>query len=106
VAANDARYIQPSGKVLFYRLICSLGALREFRSSPRERLFSFTRALSAFEFVHGRSLPLPVLDLVPDAKRAKNKARGRHRGVAEQTHKDAERQNDPGDIPQNDPIGH
>jgi hypothetical protein len=91
--------------VLFYRLICSLHVLREFRSSPRERLFSFTRALSAFEFVQRQSLPLPVLDLVPDAKRAKNKARGRHRAGAEQTQKDAKRHNDPGDIPQNDPIG-
>jgi hypothetical protein len=47
-----------------------------------------------------------VLDLVPNAKRAKTRARDRSRAVAEQTHKDAEWQNDPGDIPQNDPIGH
>jgi hypothetical protein len=67
----------------------------------------FTLTLSALEFIHRRSLlPLSVVDLVPNAKGAKTKARDRHRAVAEQTHKDAERQNDPGDIPQNDPIGH
>jgi hypothetical protein len=62
-------------------------------------------ALSALYLAHRQRL-LSLLHLIADAKQAKRKTRVGQRAMAEETYKNAKWQNDPGDIPQNNLIGH
>jgi hypothetical protein len=72
-----------------------------------ENLFApaILSSLRALQTTVGRSTPQSAPGLVSGAKCANSKTRGRHRAVAEKTDKKAERQDDPGDIPQNDLMG-
>jgi hypothetical protein len=50
--------------------------------------------------------PQSIPDRGPDAKRANSKARGRDGAMAENTYEKAERQDNPGGIPQCYAMGH